>query len=117
MVTRANQTRIMHRSVECGGVVYFGGVVADDRTVSMGDQTRQICAKLDGYLREAGTDRNNILFAQIFLSDMSAKAQMDEAWLDWIPAEALPARATVGVADLGSPDTLIEVVITVARSR
>ncbi|MEX0760712.1 MAG: Rid family hydrolase [Tistlia sp.] len=42
---------------------------------------------------------------------MAQKPGMNEAWTSWIPADALPTRATLGVADLGE-GVLIEVVIT-----
>jgi enamine deaminase RidA (YjgF/YER057c/UK114 family) len=38
---------------------------------------------------------------------------MDAAWKRWLSPENFPARATVGVADLGE-DTLVEIMITAA---
>jgi enamine deaminase RidA (YjgF/YER057c/UK114 family) len=40
---------------------------------------------------------------------MSKKEEMNAAWLAWLADEDLPARATIGVADLGDPRRLIEV--------
>lgn len=111
MATRHMQTPIMHRVVEHDGVLYFGGVVADDFSLPMKGQTEQICAKLDKLLGEVGSSKEKLLSATLFITDMSQKAGMNEAWTAWIPAEALPARATLGVADLGK-DVLIEIVIT-----
>lgn len=112
MTKRIEQTKIMHRVVEHGGVLYLGGITADDTTVGMGGQTSQICAKIDKLLALAGSDKTRILSAQIFITDMSLKGEMNDAWTAWMPAEHLPARATVGVADLGTPTTLIEIVVT-----
>ena len=112
MTERLEQTKIMHRIVTHNGTVYLGGIVADDTTASMTEQTSQICKKIDKYLALAGSDKTKILSAQLFITDMSKKEEMNTAWVDWMPAENLPARATVGVADLGSPTTLIEVVVT-----
>lgn len=114
MIARMLQTPIMHRLVEHSGVVYLGGVVADDCSQSMGGQTAQVCAKLDTLLAEAGTDKSRILSAMLYITDMSLKGEMNEAWTAWIAADDLPTRATIGVADLGK-DVLIEVVITAAR--
>ena len=36
---------------------------------------------------------------------------MNKAWTEWLPAESLPTRATIGVADLGQ-NVLIEVVVS-----
>lgn len=114
MIKRTNQTPIMHRFVEHNGAIYFGGVVADDVSQGMGGQTAQICQKLDKLLAEAGADRSKLLSATLYVTDMSKKAEMNEAWTAWIPASDLPARATVGVAELGK-GVLIEVVVTAAR--
>jgi enamine deaminase RidA (YjgF/YER057c/UK114 family) len=115
LVTRIHKTPIMHRSVEHNGLVFFGGIVADDTSGSMGEQTRQICRKLDASLAEAGTDKTKIVSANLFVTDMAGKEEMNRAWLEWLPAEALPARATIGVASLGTPTTLIEIVIVAAK--
>lgn len=107
---RGEQTPIMHRYVKSGGVVYISGTIADDLNQSMKGQTEQITAKLERLLKLAGSSKEKILMAQLFVTDMSAKAEMNEAWCGWISPENLPARATIGVADLG-PGVLIEVVI------
>ncbi|WP_026988265.1 RidA family protein [Fodinicurvata fenggangensis] len=115
MIQRNEKTPIMHRTVEHNGVIHFGGVVAGDRSGSMKEQTQQITARLDELLRNAGSDKSQVLSAMLYITDMSKKDEMNEAWTAWINDEDLPARATIGVADLG-PDTLIEVVITAAKA-
>lgn len=114
-IIRHRKHKIMHGAVEHNGVIYFGGHAASDITKGMAEQTRDVCAKLDTFLTELGTDKTRILAARIYLSDMSRKDEMNEAWLEWIPADALPSRATIGVASLGDPNRLIEVIITAAR--
>ncbi|MCZ7448123.1 Rid family hydrolase [Agrobacterium rhizogenes] len=49
--------------------------------------------------------------ATIFITDMNVKPQMDAVWKEWFAPEELPARATIGVADLGDT-TLIELIAT-----
>ncbi|MAS11831.1 MAG: hypothetical protein CMH69_00870 [Nitratireductor sp.] len=114
MIKRHIQTRINHRVVEHNGVLYFGGLVADDKSLDMKGQTEQICAKIDALLAQVGSSKENLLTAMIYISDFSQKEGMNEAWLEWMPAEHLPTRATIGVAELGK-DTLIEVVVSAAR--
>ncbi len=80
----------------------------------MKGQTAQICAKIDDLLARVGSTKDRLLTAMVYLSDFSEKEGMNEAWLEWLPADILPTRATVGVADLG-PDTLVEIVVTAAR--
>ncbi|MFC0216819.1 enamine deaminase RidA (YjgF/YER057c/UK114 family) [Pseudochelatococcus lubricantis] len=111
MATRYIPTPIMHRAVEHGGLVFLGGIVADDKSLGMKGQTEQILAKLGTYLAQAGSDRSRVLAATIYVTDLGLKDEMNEAWVAWFGAENLPARATVGVAQLGK-DTLLEVVVT-----
>lgn len=114
MIKRHIQTRINHRVVEHNGVLYFGGLVADDKSKDMKGQTEEICAKLDKLLAEVGSSKAHLLTAMIYISDFDAKEGMNDAWLEWIAADDLPTRATIGVAELGK-DVLIEVVISAAK--
>jgi enamine deaminase RidA (YjgF/YER057c/UK114 family) len=112
MIERIEKTKIMHRIVKANGMIYLGGLVADDFTLDMKGQTRQICTKLDALLEKAGSSRERIVSAQLFVTDMAAKDAMNEAWTEWLDPEHLPARATIGVATLGGPNVLIEAVVT-----
>ncbi|KAA0680631.1 RidA family protein [Roseomonas genomospecies 6] len=114
MVQRIEKTKIMHRVVVHNGIAFLGGIIADDVSVGMREQTAQICRKLDAVLALAGTDKSKLLSAQLFVTKMAAKEEMNAAWLEWLDGNDLPARATVGVADLGDPSILIEVVVTAA---
>ena len=112
-IKRSIRTPIMHRAVEANGFVYVGGMIADDTSVSMGEQTRNILGKIAGYLKEAGTDMTKVVSASIFVTDLSKKKEMDAVWTEFF-GDHLPARATVGVADLGG-GALIEVVVTAIK--
>ncbi|MEM9682577.1 MAG: RidA family protein, partial [Pseudomonadota bacterium] len=104
----------LSKTVEHNGVVYVCGLTADDRSASMKDQTVEILGKIDAALAKAGTDKTRLLTAMIYLSDMSKKAEMNEAWIAWMDPNNPPARATVGTV-LGTPDTLIEIVVSAAK--
>ena len=112
-ITRSIRTPIMHRAVEANGFIFLGGTIADDTSVSMGEQTRNILGKIAGYLKEAGTDTTRVVSASIFVTDLAKKKEMDQAWTEFF-GDNLPARATVGVADLGG-GALIEVVVTALK--
>ena len=114
MIERHMRTPIMHRVVEYGGVLYFGGLVAEDRTVPMKGQTEQILARIDALLTEMGSDRSKILTATLYITDMALKDEMNAAWTAWFAPEVLPSRSTIGVAELG-PKVLIEAVFVAAR--
>jgi enamine deaminase RidA (YjgF/YER057c/UK114 family) len=109
MIKRHKKARIMHAAVEHNGILYIGGHAAHDLEKGMADQTREICDKLDVLLAECGSDKNHLLQARIYITDMSKKEEMNAAWLEWLGGEDLPARATIGVADLGDPRRLIEI--------
>ena len=112
-ISRSIRTPIMHRAVEANGFVFLGGTIADDTSVSMGEQTRNILGKIAGYLKEAGTDKSRVVSTSIFVTDLSKKKEMDAVWVEFF-GENLPTRATVGVADLGG-SALIEVVVTALK--
>ncbi|TPW31039.1 RidA family protein [Martelella alba] len=114
MLNRYVQTRINHRVVEAGGILHFGGLIADDLSLDMKGQTEQICAKIDKLLAEVGSSKEKLVTAMLYITDFDQKEGMNEAWLNWIPAEHLPTRATIGVAELGK-NVLIEVVVSAVR--
>ena len=97
------------------GVLYLAGQVAGDITQDMAGQTRQVLASVDALLTEHGSGKENILFCQIYLSDISQIAAMNEVWDAWVVPGHTPPRATVG-APLVSAEKLIEVVVTAART-
>jgi enamine deaminase RidA (YjgF/YER057c/UK114 family) len=100
----------MSKVVEHNGVVYIAGTTAPDNSVGMKAQTEQVLARLDGYLATAGTDKSKLLSATVYVSDMSQKPAMNEAWNAWIDPQNPPTRACVAV-ELGSPQTLVEIVV------
>jgi enamine deaminase RidA (YjgF/YER057c/UK114 family) len=108
---RLIQTPTLHRVVKHNSIAYIGGIVADDERLDMEGQTRQVLAKLGAYLEEAGLRRSNLLSVTIFITDMNVKPRMDAVWKEWFAPDELPARATIGVADLGDT-TLVELIAT-----
>jgi enamine deaminase RidA (YjgF/YER057c/UK114 family) len=112
MIRRIDKTEKLSRVVVHGGVAYFSGLTAADRSQDIAGQTRQVLARADGYLAELGVDRAAILSATIWLRDIGDSDRMNAVWIDWIDRDAPPARATVQ-AVLGLPDILIEILFTV----
>lgn len=109
MIKRHRKARIMHGAVEHNGLLFIGGHAAHDLEQGMEGQTREICKKFDELLADCGSNKKQLLQARIYITDMSKKEEMNVAWLDWLADEDLPARATIGVADLGDPRRLIEI--------
>lgn len=112
-IQRHGRTPIMHRFVEHNGVLYVGGLVAEDRSQGMKSQTEQVLARFGKLLDEVGSNRGKVLAATIYITDMALKDEMNAAWTAFF-GDDLPTRATIGVADLGDPAILIEVVVTAA---
>jgi enamine deaminase RidA (YjgF/YER057c/UK114 family) len=112
-IQRRHTDSRLARVVTHAGVAYLSGLTANDRTATMKVQTEQVLHKIDALLAEVGTDKSRLLAATIWIADMQQKAAMDEAWIAWIDPRNPPARATVR-ADLGTPGTLVEIMVTAA---
>lgn len=95
------------RAVIHNGLICMSGIVADDKSVGMKEQTAEVLAKIDAILAEAGSDKTRIMSAVVYVSDMSLKDEMNEAWMEWMGSNNPPARACVGVAL--TPDTYVEI--------
>jgi len=62
----------------------------------------------------AGTDKQHLLSATIYLNDIEAHfAGMNSVWDQWLPKGAAPARATVE-AKMAKPSILVEISIVAA---
>ncbi|HEU4730948.1 MAG TPA: RidA family protein [Kofleriaceae bacterium] len=103
----------MSQAVVYGGVAYLAGIVADDLVPSVGDQTRQILAKIDRLLAAVGSDRSRVLKANIWLADISRFDEMNAVWDAWVVISSPPARATVE-ARLAGPAYLVEIMVEAA---
>ena len=103
-VTRQLPDAQFSRIVMHGGVVHLAGQPAKDRSASVKAQTTEILHSIDKLLHAAGSDKSRLLTTVIYLADMRHKAQMDEAWLEWVDPRNTPARACVEtrLGNLGS---------------
>ena len=114
LIERAGTTPRMSKIVRYAGIVYLCGQTAVGAAHSeIAEQTREVLARVDALLAEAGSSRSRILSALIHLKDVTQFSAMNEVWESWLPANAAPARTTVQ-AILASPDLLIEITITAA---
>jgi len=105
----------MSSCVVYGGVARLAGYVAEKTAgKSVKEQTAEILAMIDATLKEAGTDKTNILKVNIWLTDMKAFSQMNEAWDAWVPKGHTPARATVQSPALAAPGLDVEIMVEAA---
>lgn len=97
-----------------GGIAYLSGQVAEDPDADIEEQTRSTLARVDALLDEAGSDREHLLSATIYLRDIDNHfARMNEVWNAWVPDGHAPARACVE-AHMARPGLLVEISVIAA---
>jgi enamine deaminase RidA (YjgF/YER057c/UK114 family) len=77
-------------------------------------QTREILDSLDSLLARAGSGRERLLMATIYLTDLADYDAMNAVWDAWLPAGTAPSRACVQVAGLARAGWRIEIAIVAA---
>ena len=105
---------LLHEAVIHKDTIYLAGCVAEDTGGDMYAQTKELLAYAEDLLTRLGSGKDRLLSATIFLADFAAKPEMNRAWKEWLTPGSTPARATIGVDDLG-PGVLIEVTFIAAR--
>lgn len=113
-IKRCGSTEVLSEVVEHKGILYLAGVTAEDRSLDMAGQTKQVVNQIDRLLEAHGSNREHLLTALIFVTDIASKPAMNKVWKEWLAKDHLPARATVGISAL-EPGVRIEVVATAAK--
>ncbi len=72
----------MSQAVIHGNTVYLAGQIcpADAGATTVAAQTKVILGQIDRLLAEAGTSKQNLLSANIWLQDMATFNEMNEVW-------------------------------------
>ncbi len=114
MINRKQKNDRMSRIVEHNGTVYLAGIVSDDKTLDIKGQALRAIEIAEQRFEEAGTNKDNILRAEIFVKDIYRDfAGFNEIWDAWVSKENPPARACVE-ANMASTGTLVEIIFTAA---
>ena len=72
-------------------------------------------SKIDDLLQQAGTDKQRLLTAQIWLKDIERDfASMNAVWCGWLDDRHKPVRATTQ-ALLARTNILVEIQVTAAE--
>jgi len=116
-ITRHNMQANFADAVAFGKLVFLRGVTAPDSRRDIAQQTSRVLEQIDDLLARSQCDRTGLLSATIYLVDIRQRDAMNRVWSAWIDRANVPARATVGVAALGSPDTLIEISVIAAQAQ
>ena len=97
------------------GVAYLAGQVANELSLDIAGQMREVLAMIDALLAQANSDKSRILMATIYLADLADYASMNAVWDAWVAdiQGNAPPRATVQ-ARLANPNYKVEVVVTAA---
>lgn len=113
-ITRMETGQRMSRIVIHNNTVYLCGQVAADASAGIKEQTQTMLDKVDALLEQAGSDRENILSATLYIRDMKDFAAMNEVWDAWVPEGFAPARACIE-ARMARPELLVEVSVIAAQ--
>ena len=114
MLKRYQTSKRMSAMVEYSAnatVVCLSGQVPDDLTDSVTVQTRNVLEKIDGLLAEAGCQKEQLISAQIWLTDITKFDEMNAVWDSWGPEGHAPARACVETR-LARPELQVEIQVT-----
>lgn len=113
-IVRQDSNARLSRAVIHNGVVWLAGVAPADCTQDAAGQTRQVLARIDELLAQAGSDRGRLLSVQIWMAKMEQHIDvMNAEWANWLGDAGRPSRATCQVA-FDDPDLLVEIIVTAA---
>jgi len=113
-ITRLHVGPRMSEAACAGGLCFLAGQVAEDPSQDTAGQTRQVLVAIDRLLAEAGSARDRLLSATIYLRDMADFQEMNSVWDTWVVAGSTPARATVQAA-MARPEYRVEIQVVAAR--
>ncbi|RJX72326.1 RidA family protein [Vibrio sinensis] len=114
MIERQQTKQRMSRIVKHNGVIYLCGQVCADATKGITEQTQTMLDKVDELLLEAGSDREHMLSATIYLKDMKDFQEMNAVWDAWVPEGHAPARACI-TGNMAREELLVEISVTAAE--
>jgi len=112
-IKRSEPDNRMIQTVVYGYMIYLAGQIGTGADVTA--QTKDMLAEVDRLLADAGSSKSQILSATIWLADIATISEMNAVWDAWIDPANPPARACVE-ARLATPEFLVEVMITAAKS-
>lgn len=95
------------------GVVYCVEVPPDENA-DITTQTSAMLACLETLLMQAGSSKQRLLMATLYLTDMADYDAVNAAWEAWLPAGSAPSRACVQVVRLAKPGWKVEIAVQAA---
>jgi len=115
MISRKRMGPRMSKIVEFNDVIYFAGIVPTDKSGDVKAQTLEVLDIAKELFEEAGTNKENLLRAEIYVKNIDRDFQdFNEVWDNWVSKENTPARACVQ-ASMSTPETLVEIIFTAVK--
>jgi reactive intermediate/imine deaminase len=100
-------------AVKVGKLVFMSGTPAyKDGKLAIGDfpaQMKQVMENISNTLKSAGTDWGRVVKTNVMLTRSADFGEMNTIYATYFPDGKYPARTTVVVAGLPSPDFLLEI--------
>ncbi|MBD8191341.1 RidA family protein [Pseudomonas fluorescens] len=113
-INRISSNERLSGAVTYKDLVFLSGQVPGDGQ-DVATQTREVLAKIDGLLAQAGSDKDHLLNATIYLKDIGTGfAPMNEEWSAWLSPGMAPTRTTLQ-AELARPSVLVEISVIAVR--
>ncbi|ABE46261.1 RidA family protein [Polaromonas sp. JS666] len=113
-IQRYESTPRLSRVVVHNGIVHLAGITSAVRDGDIIVQTKSVLDTIAARLASVGSSKEKILSAQIWLKDIDRDfAGLNTVWEAWVPADAVPTRATCE-AKLAAPELLVEIIVTAA---
>ena len=115
-ITRQETKTRMSRIVKHNGVIYLCGQVCKDASKGIEEQTSSMLEKVDELLEQAGSDKEHLLSATIYLKEMTDFSKMNAVWDNWVPEGFAPARACIE-ASMARDVLLVEISVIAAEKQ
>jgi reactive intermediate/imine deaminase len=115
-VTPASPNPNLSPATRFGNLVFVSGQtgrhpVTGEVGKDIREQTRNILERIKQILAAAGTSLDNVLTATTYVTRRDDVPAYNEEYAKYFPSNK-PARTTVTVASLNSPELLIEITVT-----
>lgn len=111
MIERIETGTRSSKIVKHRGVAYITGQVGEGATIQ--EQTTECLNRVEALLIKAGSSREQMLRATVWLADMSDFNGLNEVWNAWVPEGHAPARAC-GEAKLARAELRVEIIVDAA---
>lgn len=114
MIKRIDSNSRMSPIVKHNGLIYLSGQVCKDANEDISGQTISMLEKVESLLNQAGSSKQHILSATIYIKTMADFAAMNSVWDNWLDDADSPTRACVEAA-MARPELLVEISIVAAE--